>query len=643
MAFNTKEQELIRFGIQQGKPRAEIEQALIKLRTGYVPQQPTTQPSKEPGFLERAGAEINTAGARVNQAITGQGEFEGRTAVRRGVEAAGEAAGGVLNVASQALPSPVRTGLEKVGEAAGSVINFLGEKIGNVPAIQSWVQNNPEAAKALEEVAGTAAGLGRVSGTILAAQGAATGLQKTANAAQAGAQKVSQAASNALDAARPATKALYDRSSQLIKPQPTPQKALGEVLQSKKPVGPREMEALKQVDTTNVKSFADLESKVNESIGKLSGQVDDYLGQDRTPIPMNRLVTKTTSGSGKVIERNFVQTALDHLKELYAKTADDIGAADVDDLISKANTNGLTRLEVNDISRLYNGEFGSKAFSKMGDPLTSVNAQAYENIRSGLKGVARQGMGGAEAAATDKVISSLYNVKTLVTKNREAAQRLQQKIAERGLLEKVGHAVAKYGDIATGGSIRGFVGGLLPRGAGYKVMNALDLEQRLSNNLKIIKKALESGDDAALINAAKQLEAATPATPALAPKSSSSGNGSTLMDKAKGVFNKIKTDGKRGFIALPGKGKIPEPRDVAKNMDARDLKIVRNYLDAVDGKAPGAQSFIDTSTKFDDLLKSIGVTAKLSDEAKADYAATLRDFIEDPIQGRDKLGRFATK
>jgi len=31
--------------------------------------------------------------------------------------------------------------------------------------------------------------------------------------------------------------------------------------------------------------------------------------------------------------------------------------------------------------------------------------------------------------------------------------------------------------------------GILPRGAGYKTMNALDLEQRLSSNLEIIKRA----------------------------------------------------------------------------------------------------------------------------------------------------------
>ncbi len=79
----------------------------------------------------------------------------------------------------------------------------------------------------------------------------------------------------------------------------------------------------------------------------------------------------------------------------------------------------------------------------------------------------------------------------MIDKNVEAVNKLKQKINERGLIEKAGYLLAKYGDILTGGSIRGFVGGILPRGAGYKVMNALDVEQALRKNLDIVEKALK--------------------------------------------------------------------------------------------------------------------------------------------------------
>lgn len=445
----------------------------------------------EPGFIERAGERISEAGGQVEKAISGTGEFEGQSPLRRGVEATAAAFDAIPAVATEALPKPARTGLEKVGEALSGAVKFLGDKIGNIPAVQKWVTEHPQAATALEEVAGISSAGGRIAGDVLLAEGVKTGAQKTVDTA---------------NKARTGTVNLIGRSKELIKPTPTPEKAAGEVIQGRTPTDTRKgVEALRNVDTEGVNTFAELEKRINKSIGDLSGKVDEHLGQDPTPIPLQNLVTKTTSGSGRVVERNFVSTAIEHLKELYAKTADDVAKADIDDLAAKANTSGLTRLEVNDISRLYNTEFGEKAFGKLGDPLTSVNAQMYENIRSGLKDVARKGMGGAEAAATDKVISALYNTKGLIKKNAAAVQKLQQRIAERGLLEKVGHAVSKYGDILSGGSIRGFIGGLLPRGAGYKVLNALDLEERLRGNLEIINKALNAADDAAVITATKEL------------------------------------------------------------------------------------------------------------------------------------------
>jgi hypothetical protein len=113
----------------------------------------------------------------------------------------------------------------------------------------------------------------------------------------------------------------------------------------------------------------------------------------------------------------------------------------------------------------------------------------FENTRKGLKDVARAGINGAEAKKADALMSKLYNVKTLTQKNIEAVNKLQQRIEERGLIEKIGHGVSKYADILSGGAIRGVIGGLLPRGAGYKTLNALDLESLLERNLKIIQEA----------------------------------------------------------------------------------------------------------------------------------------------------------
>lgn len=464
--------------------------------------QPLSIPIQKPSLGQRIQSDITSAGEKVTSAIQGTDQYSGQGSLRRGVEATAAAFNAIPAVAIEVLPEPVRTGLGKIGEKFSSAISSLGAKIADIPGFQKWVNENPKAAAALEEVAGITGASGQIAGDILFVQGVKTGAQKTVDTTK-----------SITSSARSGTEKLINSSKELVKPTPTPEKALGEVIQGRKASDiAKGAEAFKAIDTEGVKTFGELGKRIDESIGKLSNNVDDYLAQDPTSIPLKDLVTKTTSGSGKVIERNFVSTALDNLKELYAKTADDVAQADIEDLIAKANTSGLTRLEVNDISRLYNTEFGSKAFSKIGDPLTSVNAQMYENIRSGLKDVARKGMGGTEAAATDKIISSLYNTKDLVSKTTAAVQKLEQRISERGLLEKVGHAVSKYGDIVTGGSIRGFVSGLLPRGAGYKVMNALDLEEKLRSNLDIINKALKAPTDAAIINATEELAKASTKT-----------------------------------------------------------------------------------------------------------------------------------
>ena len=209
---------------------------------------------------------------------------------------------------------------------------------------------------------------------------------------------------------------------------------------------------------------------------------------------MKELKLSGKTAAGKPVSVDYVGRSLEHLKELYKGAGDDIAFKNADDLLKKAETTGLTRLEVNNLSRQYGIEFGEKAFSKLGEARTTVNAVKFENTRGGLKAIARQGLGGKAAQEADKSISSLYRVNDLVKKNVEAVNRLQQRVQGKGLLEKFGYQAVKAVDVLSGGSLRGIVGGLLPRGVGYKIMNALDLEQTLKSNLEIIQKALKAKD-----------------------------------------------------------------------------------------------------------------------------------------------------
>ena len=299
------------------------------------------------------------------------------------------------------------------------------------------------------------------------------------------------------------SKTLADEIITRSQPKVTLEQATGQVIQGKTGDVKQAVKAISSIDTTGVKTYQDLLGKLKEKKPELLSVVDNELAKDTTQYTLDQLATPIKTNSGKILSTNYVDNALKDLSELYATTGDVKQLANLEELTNKGS---YTLKEVNDISRVYNSEFGSKAFSKLGDPLTSVNAQRFENTRKGLKDVARRGLGGAEAKKADELLSSVYNTENLVSRNVEAVNKLRQRINERGLLEKAGHYITKYADILTGGTIRGAVAGLLPRGAGYKVLNALDLEEQLAKNLDIINKALKSSSDDVIVNQLKSLD-----------------------------------------------------------------------------------------------------------------------------------------
>lgn len=463
--------------------------------TGLPPAKP------QGGGLQSRLSDVGFKTADTMQsAIQGTGRYAGQSPLTRGIAATAAGFNAVPSGALAMAPEPVRETAKVIGEGVSTGFKALTDLIGSNKQLQEWTQKHPEATSKLLEFSQGTADLGSIAGNILGAEGVSKTVGGAVNAGKIGVNATGKLVNNATTVVKGAVK------DTLKAPEKTLTNTVGEVLQGKPKDIALGVKALKEIDTTDVKTYADLGNKIDDSIKTLSERVDGELLRDTTKTPLSQLETTLKTKSGNTVKTNYVDTALKQMKELYEKTGDVKAAADVDELIATAVKEGLTKKEINDIARVYNTEFGTKAFGKTGEPLTSVNAQLYETVRKGIKGKAREGLGGAEAKAADEVISSLYNTKTLVQKNVEAVNKLQQKIAERGLMEKAGYYVSKYADILTGGTIRGLVGGLLPRGAGYKTLNALDLESRLQKNLEIIKRASEATDEATITKILSELE-----------------------------------------------------------------------------------------------------------------------------------------
>lgn len=416
--------------------------------------------------------------------------------------------GAVKSVLPQKAEDEVKKGLEKV------VTTVLNTKLPNdknitefviKPAIdkyESLKQTNPEAARNLSAFANIAMLATDIYGAGQGTKALKESLKKGVDIGKGASKVISEELNTTIATRVPKT---INKLQEINTVKKTPTKALGEVLQGKTSDLKPGLESLVSLDTTGVKNYSDLNKKINSKISQLLKTVDKDLDVDSTKRLVQDFNLFYITEDGVATVSNPVKTAIEQLEELYRKTGDILEQANINTIKKKASTEGLTSSEVNKLARKYGSEFGKKAFSKTGDQLTSVNAQMYENVRSQIKQVARQSLRGAEAKKADELITSLLNTQKLIEKNIEAVNKLKQKIKDRNLLEKVGHAVGKYADVLTGGGLRGVIGGLLPRGVGYKTMNALDIEEILSKNLKIIQNAIDSNDEKQIIDNIKKL------------------------------------------------------------------------------------------------------------------------------------------
>lgn len=320
------------------------------------------------------------------------------------------------------------------------------------------------------------------------ARGVATGVKSTVNASK----NLPSTISNA-------TKAIQD----IGKTPKTLERAVGEIAQGTTDTINPVKTALSVIDTTKVNTYADLLGEIKRAIPSVAQKVDNEFLKDSTVYSLNDLAVKQTTKAGKEVATDYVTKGLKELDDFYTSVGDDVAKADIQDLITKSTTEGLTKKEVNDIARLHGRELS--AYNVNGQLASGLTKQAAENTRQGLKNTARQGLS-EEAKNLDSQISALYDTQTLIEKNVEKVNRLKQLIQDRGLVEKIGYNFSKYADILTGGSIRGLVGGILPRGVGNKVMNALDLEDNLRANLDIVEKTLKSKTEKELIGNLNQLK-----------------------------------------------------------------------------------------------------------------------------------------
>jgi len=475
-----KTQALIdEIGVKQADGKAFLDGLAAK---GYTIEGFNDKPvaQEKPSTMSRLGTDLlnraKTVGEQFKQIGSAEGAVETTAQVAQTpLRVVGQAAGAVGDVIGAGINAATGGGLDKLGEYIATT--ETGKQLG--ASLLKLQQEQPELAAGLGDlfniatvgVGGTAAKpVARVIGTGLkeGAEATATGVVKTGKFLKEG-----------------------------ISPTPTLGKALEEATVAKTAQEiPSFQKALSAIDTKDVKTFSDLNTKFKEAIPAISKQVDDELLKDTNVYRIEDLLIPQVTKAGKEIKTDYITRALDGLDDLYTKLGDDVAKADVQDLIAKAKTQGLTRLEVNNLARQYNSEYGSKAFTATGDIKQGFNAEVYESTRKGLKDIARGGLGGEQAKALDSSLSAIYDAQRLAERNANAVQAMKTRIEEKGWVGKGIRGAFDISDLLTGGAVRALRDTVLARGNAQKLQNVLELENKLQKNLEVINKAMKAKTEA---------------------------------------------------------------------------------------------------------------------------------------------------
>lgn len=411
---------------------------------------------------------------------------------------------GILNEAASGLRvafSPIEAGMKIIGklpivsQALGGVdksVDYFADKISNNKKLQKFAMENPDADEVIANL--VTIGLSVAAGKA----GAPNGIPATRvggiidSVLKDVSTKSPEVLRGIITKFKEKTAPVAEKVKEKITTSGQSETEIaGKVFQAKPDQLETMVRALEGIDKKGIKSSEDLFARLDAKAKANTTAVDEALQKSTETYKPNDVVKTIEVKGGKPLKQDFVQTALDHLKELYEKTSDPTSQAKIMEKITKYQKEGLTAHEMNLIAREYGSEFGSKAFSKTtGDPLTSVNAQSYENVRSGIKGTVREKMPDAGTKALDMNTSDLLDAMKLLKNVETKAQQAANKLKKAGLVQKMGAVFGKGVDIATGGFVKGMLKTLFNKaGSGVdETLNAIQIKEGIPKLIKAFEK-----------------------------------------------------------------------------------------------------------------------------------------------------------
>lgn len=402
----------------------------------------------------------------------------------------------LMNMLSK-IPTPSGTNAaggqgSNIGESfQNTYIKPVGDFIGSNPQLQGLVTKYPNLVEDIPNMVNTIALLGGLHNEPEITNTVKNGFDKAGTV-------LTNAAGDIIDSTGKVITKASDLSSAVknkIAPTPTLDQIVGKVAQGKTGDIPSFTKGLENIgDTSKVKTYADLNSASTKTITDLAKQQDANLAQDTTTHPMSEF-EQTTGKGASAVKTNYVQQALTQLQDFYTKTNNAEGLSKVKALTDKANGEGLTVQEVNNLARMHGQDLNG--FNANGELASGLTKQAAENTRVGLKNTVDDSIVDptvrAQFRAIDSKMSDTFTVRDLSAKMAEKVNTLTQRLQQPTILQKIGSIVGKGMRLTGVGDLASKLLGL-EKVPGASTLNAVDLEAKLSKNLAKISAALSKND-----------------------------------------------------------------------------------------------------------------------------------------------------
>ncbi|HDO20112.1 MAG TPA: hypothetical protein ENG81_01115 [Candidatus Bathyarchaeota archaeon] len=347
--FNTKEKEIIQFGVENGKTQDEVQTALSNYRIGVTPQEtaPVAQPQT---FLQETGADIRQIGTDIKSSLSQrasniaeirQAEEAGQGKIRTAFQSFGQTLGGVSDVIGNVFKGIVKTVLpQKAEEAVKTGIQKVATPIVESDTVKSIIERYNSLDEATKRDVDSTLGIGAFGLDVV---GGVAGVKAVKTGLKTGTQVVKNVAGSADDFARQAIKPVKGLAGKVV---PKSDEIMNRVAR------------LKPTDFTKFKKMS----------GKTPGQYLTETGNFGAP---DKILAKEATKFSQSLKS--VDTELAKLKGLYNSGATEDA---LDELIKKAksvstknikspyldevlelkkkyDSTGLSMEDINNVKRLY--------------------------------------------------------------------------------------------------------------------------------------------------------------------------------------------------------------------------------------------------------------------------------------------------